>query len=246
MQESSPVFAVAPDLLRDAASERGWPAVMKRLGLAPTEVNVRAFRLRAARLRIPVGHLRWHGGIDAIPAEALAAATTGAVSRLQVLRRLGLQPGGSSYTELQRACEKHGVPLPPRHGYRRSQFLTATDDEVRAAFAQSRSMADLLRRVGLVPRGGNYRVMHQRLERLGLDATKLNGQAWSRGRRTPLPLDERLVAGRPCSGPTLTRQLLAAGYFERSCDGYAKARAATRRTGTPALAWQPFNFFRRN
>lgn len=100
MQESSPVFAVAPDLLRDAASERGWPAVMKRLGLAPTEVNVRAFRLRAARLGIPVGHLRWHGGITAIPAEALAAAVAGAASRLEVLQRLGLQPGGGAYTDL--------------------------------------------------------------------------------------------------------------------------------------------------
>lgn len=61
--------------------------------------------------------------------------------------------------------------------------------------------------------------MRERLERLGLDATKLKGQAWSRGRRTPLRLDERLVAGRPCSGPTLMRHLLAAGYFERSCAG---------------------------
>src|SRR4051794_23042386 len=198
MLDRSPVLAVAPELLREAATERGWKAVLGRLALAPTESNVRAFRTRAARLGIPVGHLRWHGGLEDVPVEVLRAAVDGAASRLEVLRRLGLQPGGTTYGELERVCTGHRVELPPRHGYRAGTPRCCTDEEVRAAFAESRSMADLLRRVGLVPRGGNYLVMRRRLERLGLDATTLKGQAWSRGRRAPLKLEELLVAGRAC------------------------------------------------
>lgn len=219
MQDRSPVFAIAPDLLRVAAAERGWRAVMARLALAPTDANVRAFRTRAVRLGIPVGHLRWHGGLDGVSAQALREAVDGAASRREALTRLGLRAGGTTYAQLERACRTHGLQLPPHRPRRRASSLRCTDEEVRIAFEDSRSMADLLRRVGLVPRGDNYRIMRRRLEMLGLDATTLKGQAWSRGRRAPLRLEEMLVAGRACSGPTLVRQLLAAGYFERACEG---------------------------
>jgi hypothetical protein len=219
MLDASPVLAVAPELLREAASERGWDAVLGRLALAPTDANVRAFRRRAVRLGIPVGHLRWRGGLEDVAADTLRAAADGALSRREVLERLALQPGGRTYADLERACNRHGVELPPRRSYRTTAPSCCTDDEVRAAFAESRSMADLLRRVGLVPRGDNYRVMRLRLERLGLDATRLKGQAWSRGQRRSRALEELLVAGRACSGPVLMRQLLEAGYLERACVG---------------------------
>src|SRR5947209_11650543 len=144
MFDASPVLAVAPELLREAAGERGWEAVLGRIALAPTDANVRAFRRRAARLGIPVGHLRWRAGLDGVPAEALRAAADGAGSRREVLERLGLQPGGRTYAELERACNNHGVELPPRRSHRTSTPRYCTDDQVRAAFAESRSMADLL------------------------------------------------------------------------------------------------------
>ena len=217
MHERSPVFNVHAELLRTAASERGWRRVLGRLGLAPTEENVRAFRVRAVKLGIGISHLRRPGGLRDVPEDALRAAVAGALSRHEVLSRLGMRPGGASYKELETVCSEVGLQLPARTS--RHQLFSCTDDQVREAFQESRSMADLLRRVGLVARGDNYRIMRRRLQSLGLDPSKLAGQSWSRGRTAPMQLEQMLVKGRHRAGPLLIQRLLAAGIFERVCAG---------------------------
>ena len=189
--------------------------MLGRLGLAPTEENIRAFRVRALKLGLDVSHLRRPGGLREVPEGVLLAAIEASCSRQEVLQRLGLRPGGASYRELAAVCSALGVQLPTRRSTQ--QRFTCTDAQVREAFRESRSMADLLRRVGLVARGDNYRIMRQRLQLLGLDASTLPGKSWSRGREAPVDLKDLLVKGRRASGPALIQRLLAAGIFERLC-----------------------------
>jgi hypothetical protein len=211
----------SPELIALAAQSRGWQNVLRQLGLAMTDDNIRAFRIRALELGVPIAHLRRPFGFEGIPSEVFREAVAGATSAAQVLARLGMRPGGATYEALERAAIKHGVQLPPRrrHGAARAQSYRRTDDEVRAAFRDARSIADLLRRLGLVPRGENYRVIKDRLQSLGLDPAELPGQRWAHGLtfgRTPL--EEMLVRGRSCSGANLAKRLLAAGLVSRRCD----------------------------
>ena len=51
----------------------------------------------------------------------------------------------------------------------------STDDEFRQAVAKSLSVRQVLSRIGLVPAGSNYKTMHARTAKLGLDTTHFTG-----------------------------------------------------------------------
>ncbi|MFD2718793.1 HNH endonuclease [Hymenobacter monticola] len=59
----------------------------------------------------------------------------------------------------------------------------STDDEFRLAVAESLSVAQVLGRIGLVPAGGNYKTVHTRIAKLGLDTSHFTGAAWNQGAR---------------------------------------------------------------
>ena len=194
---------------------------MTQLGLAPTDENIVAFRARAIELAIDVRHLRRHGGLETLSPQVLRDVAHGAASQAQVLTRLGLRPGGATYAALERAALANCVTLPPRGSYGaapRRPTPRCTDEQVRAAFEDARSIAEVLRRLGLVPRGGNYEIIKSRLHELGLDVTRLRGQSWARGGKlSRTPLEELLVRGRTCSGPSLAKRLIEAGVVPRAC-----------------------------
>jgi transposase-like protein len=48
---------------------------------------------------------------------------------------------------------------------------TWTDDQLIAALTHSRTIADVCRRLGVVPRGGSYEVVRRHIKRLGLDTS---------------------------------------------------------------------------
>ena len=223
MPTDSPVQHVAPDLLRVAAAEPTWGRALRLLALAVTQENVVAFRERAGALDIDVSHLRWRRRWSGISTEELQAVVDGSSSYADVLEQLGVQPGGRSYTQLEQFAMQRGVSLPEKRHQRirrERQGLVGrvSDEDVRRAFTEAQSMADLLRRVGLVPKGGNYEVMRNRLQGLGLDPKQLRGQSWSRGRSMGgRPLSDLLKRGQPYSGPPLARRLIEAGLVKREC-----------------------------
>ena len=59
----------------------------------------------------------------------------------------------------------------------------STDDEFRQAVAESLSVRQVLARIGLVPAGGNYKTVHSRIEKLGLDTSHWTGKGWNKGER---------------------------------------------------------------
>jgi 5-methylcytosine-specific restriction endonuclease McrA len=220
MPIESPVNGVAPELLRFAAAEPTWGLALRLLALAVTDDNVAAFKAKARELGIDISHLRWRRSWTDLSTEELRQIVESCSSYRAILERLGSKPGGRSYKRLEELCEERGIPLPKyRPRRRRRDFVgRISDDEVRAAFSQAQSMADLLRRVGLVPKGGNYDVMRRRLTGLGLDADKLRGQSWAAGAMlSKRPLEDVLRRGVAYSGPSLKARLLSAGLFKREC-----------------------------
>ena len=59
----------------------------------------------------------------------------------------------------------------------------STDEEFRRAVAESLSVRQVLERIGLVPAGGNYKTVHSRIQKLGLDTSHFTGAAWNQGER---------------------------------------------------------------
>ena len=213
---------VAPSLILAAARQPTWPLAFRMLGLSPTEDNVLAFKKRAHEVGAEVGNLRWRRNWNNITRDELLAATESSRSCTQILDRLGLKAGGSTYLRLESLAEELGVALPMRlrRGpipHQRKAF-SCSDEEVRAAYANAQSMADLLRRVGLVPKGDNYRIMRARLAGLGLDPARVSGLSWAAGKTLRRrDLSELLQVGQHLDGPKLARRLIAEGLLERRC-----------------------------
>lgn len=96
------------------------------------------------------------------------------------------------------------------------------DEQYRQAVTQSLSFAGALRLLGVVPEGGNYRVLHRAIKRLGLDTSHFAGQSWAKGTRASQrgrPLGDFLSNTYPIQSDRLRRRLISEGIFERRCSG---------------------------
>jgi hypothetical protein len=95
-----------------------------------------------------------------------------------------------------------------------------SDKQYREAVRQSRSIAGALRLLGVVPEGGNYRVLHRAIERLDLDTSHFAGQSWLKGATVPhrvRPIEDYLSNKYPIQSDRLRRRLINEGVFERRC-----------------------------
>jgi 5-methylcytosine-specific restriction endonuclease McrA len=107
------------------------------------------------------------------------------------------------------------VPEPNRLGR-----YKISDEQYRAAVRRSHSIAGALRLLGVVPEGGNYRVLHRAIERLDLDTSHFAGQAWSRGATVAhrvRPIEDYLSNEYPIQSDRLRRRLINEGVLERRC-----------------------------
>ncbi|QJR11149.1 hypothetical protein DSM104443_02221 [Usitatibacter rugosus] len=96
-----------------------------------------------------------------------------------------------------------------------------TDDALRIAVANNRSVAGTLRALGIRATGGNYGSVMRHVAALKLDVSHWTGQAHRRGCKgnmTPtIPLTALLRRGSQCQSNKLRRRLLAEGYFKPIC-----------------------------
>ncbi|TFZ66042.1 HNH endonuclease [Hymenobacter sp. UV11] len=60
---------------------------------------------------------------------------------------------------------------------------TSTDEEFRQVVAESLSVRQVVERIGLIPAGGNYKTVHNRIKRLALDISHFTGKGWNAGPR---------------------------------------------------------------
>ena len=56
-----------------------------------------------------------------------------------------------------------------------------TIEDVRQAVKDSRSIAEVLRRIGLRPVGGNYKTVHRLILKEDMDTSHFTGQGWNVG-----------------------------------------------------------------
>ena len=56
-----------------------------------------------------------------------------------------------------------------------------SDNDVKVAVEQNKSIAGVLRQLGLSPLGGNYKTVHRLIKKLNLDTSHFTGQGWNVG-----------------------------------------------------------------
>ena len=99
-----------------------------------------------------------------------------------------------------------------------------TDEEFRQAVAECLSVRQVLNRIGLVPAGGNYKTVHARIARLGLDTSHWTGAAWNQGARyrafsPKTALEEILIENSPYAFTHgLRGRLLKEGWKGYQCE----------------------------
>jgi len=99
---------------------------------------------------------------------------------------------------------------------------TYTDEELKQAVAKSLSLADVMRKLGLVPAGGNYRTIKKGISKLKLCTSHFTGQGHLRGKThgwaKKIPLSEILVENSTYTNSSrLKDRLIQAGILERVC-----------------------------
>lgn len=98
-----------------------------------------------------------------------------------------------------------------------------TDEQFAEAVGRSRTIAEALKRLGLVPRGQNYRTFRRHCERLKLDTGHFLGKAHLAGQNrhnlsTRIPLAEILVENSTYENtPRLGERLVREGVLTERC-----------------------------
>ena len=101
----------------------------------------------------------------------------------------------------------------------------STDEEFRLAVAGSLSVRQVLSAIGLVPAGGNYKTVHDRIRRLGLDTSHFTGAGWNVGARyrdigQPFSWEGVLVENSAYKSTfRLRKRLVEFGVKEAACEG---------------------------
>ena len=95
-------------------------------------------------------------------------------------------------------------------------------EEFEKAIQQSRSIAETCRHLGVKPCGGNYRIVHNAIEKYSLDISHFTGQGWNTGLKfkpfKEKPIDEILVSDSSYQSFKLKRRLLSDGLKLHICE----------------------------
>ena len=102
-----------------------------------------------------------------------------------------------------------------KYSYTDEQFIKAVQDSL--------SIAEVCRRIGIVDRGGNYRVVHKKIDELGLDISHFTGKAWNQGKRyrqinVAKSLNEILTENSYYQSSKLLKRLIKEDVKERKCE----------------------------
>lgn len=97
-----------------------------------------------------------------------------------------------------------------------------TDDQLCEAVKASKSLRQVLLKLGLVPAGGNYNIIGRRCTELKLDTVHFTGQGWNVGLKfkpkKPVPLTTILINGSSVQSYKLKRRLIAEGLKQPRCE----------------------------
>jgi hypothetical protein len=103
----------------------------------------------------------------------------GSLARFEAIARLGTDTTKDE-TQAQVHNKRRYIISgyePRKRGY--------TDEQLRQCVAESFSMAEVLRKLGLRPAGGNYDLLKRRIKQLNLDTAHFTGSNWLKGKKHP-------------------------------------------------------------
>ena len=84
------------------------------------------------------------------------------------------------------------------------------------------SIADVCRKFGVRPTGGNYRVINNKIKKLGLDTSHFSGMGWRKGHTKPVreqfPMEEILTKDVYYNTNRLRKRLISEGYKTHKCE----------------------------
>lgn len=95
-----------------------------------------------------------------------------------------------------------------------------TDQDFCDAVKASGSIRQVLLKIGLAPRGGNYATFHKKVLSLGISTKHFHGQGWSNGKRfgPRVDIQQYLSNEQPIQSYKLKNKLLASGLKKRRCE----------------------------
>lgn len=97
-----------------------------------------------------------------------------------------------------------------------------TKEEFEAAIKNANSIAGALRNLGLVARGGNYRIIKLASKKYGIDLSHFDGQGWNKGLKFKPKTSEKtinlLTKDSKCQSYKLKNRLLNEGFKDSICE----------------------------
>jgi hypothetical protein len=184
-------------------------------------------------LGIEASHFESHRRKQLCSDELLREVVSRSKTCTEVLQAIGVELHSNHFYRLRRRIRSLGLDtshfLRKRSG-RDGPRRRWSDDDLRRAVLMSKTHADTLRRLGLVPAGGNYALVQRRVRELALDTSHFVGKGWNvQGkfiRPIARPLAEVLVADRPAASHHLKWRLIRAGLKAAACEecGWAERR----------------------
>lgn len=103
-----------------------------------------------------------------------------------------------------------------------------SDEQLTEAVRKSSSIREVIRKLGLVPAGGNYLQIKTRISNLKLDSSHFMGQAWNKGKKyhtnTRPQIDSLLARGSNIQSYKLKKRLYEEGLKLPKCEmcGWSK------------------------
>ena len=97
-----------------------------------------------------------------------------------------------------------------------------TLEQLFEAVASSRSIAQVILKLGQIPAGGNYTQIKKYIEENAIEIKHLKGRGWAKGEKTPfrafIPLEEILVVKSTYQSHKLKARLFAANLKSMQCE----------------------------
>jgi transposase-like protein len=225
------------DELREAvAHSHTIKEVKGRLGLGFSGASHYTVNARIRELGLDISHFSRDSRRGSRPwtENALRAAVAANRTYPDILAALGVELSNATYHLVLRDIRRLQIPRDHLERSRSRGKRRWSEEQLRSAVAASRSIAAVLRELGLVPAGGNYDLVQATIAELHLDTMHFTGAAWNTGgvqtERVRIPLSSVLVAGRHTSSHTLKLRLFREGLKEPNCElcGWAERAADGR------------------
>jgi hypothetical protein len=92
-------------------------------------------------------------------------------------------------------------------------------NDLKNAVKNSRSIAQVLEKLGIVPAGGNYQTVKRRIAKYSIDISHFGGQSWNKGKiiGPKKPINFYLTKNSIVQSFKLKKRLLSENIFQHKC-----------------------------